>query len=109
MIGVNIDDDPATVVEFFARRGELPWPTVVSNDPDAAGPASAMAEKCGVVSIPFVVLVGRDGNVLAIHVRGPELGERLAEIFGDAVENDDVPDADPDLPGEPAEDEAAPE
>ena len=84
VVAVNIDDDPADVVEFFARQGDLPWKTVVSNNPDAAGPESAMATKCGVMSIPFVILVGRDGNVEALHVRGPELGERLAANFGDA-------------------------
>ena len=115
VIGVNIDQDPATVVEFFARRGELPWPTVVSNDPDAVGPQSAMAEKCGVISIPFVILVDRDGIVQALHVRGPELGERLAEIFPEEAGNaedapvDESPVDEVPAEGEPTDEESAPE
>ena len=91
VIGVNIDEDPATVVRFFAARGELPWPTVISADPETTGPQMPMARKCGVVSIPFVILVGRDGKVLGIHVRGPLLGERLAELFPEA----EAPEEDP--------------
>jgi len=83
VVSVNIDEDPTRVSEFFAARGELPWPTVLSSDPEATGTNSPMAQKCGVTSLPFAVLIGRNGKVSAIHVRGPELGARLGEIFGD--------------------------
>ena len=48
-----------------------------------------MAAKCGVQGIPFVVLVGKDGNVDSIHVRGPKLRSRLTELLGDAVDDGD--------------------
>lgn len=103
VVGVNLDDDPADVEQFFQSRGDLPWPTVLSPDPDARGFDTPLAKKCGVTAIPFVVLVGKDGNVRAIHVRGEELGERLAGIFGEPMPGiddtetggaGDVPEAD---------------
>jgi hypothetical protein len=44
--------------------------------------ALPMAARCGVDAIPFVVLVGKDGNVDSIHVRGPKLQARLTQLLG---------------------------
>jgi len=49
----------------------------------AAGP---LAAACGVKAIPFVVLLGKDGNVDSIHVRGPKLEERLKTLLGEPAE-----------------------
>ena len=116
VVGVNVDDDPADVVDFFARQGKLPWDIVVSNDPDAVGTESPMAKKCGVPPIPLTILIGRDGLVETLHLSGPELGERLAEIFGDVETPPDTETpgetetpAEPDAPEKsPAEDTPAP-
>jgi thiol-disulfide isomerase/thioredoxin len=82
VVGVNLDDDVETVQEFFEAQ-ELPWPTVVSANDDARGFSHPTAEKSGVDSIPFVVLVGRDGKVAGIHVRGPKLAKALEEMLAD--------------------------
>jgi thiol-disulfide isomerase/thioredoxin len=117
VVGVNLDDDNKSVESFFEARGELPWTTVVSPDDSARGFNTPLAQASGVTAIPFVVLVGKDGNVEAIHVRGEQLGERLAKIFGppptsDVPETnivpDDVPESVPEeTPPEAPEDEPA--
>src|SRR5690606_23141604 len=33
---------------------------------------------------PFLVLVGRDGNVIALHTRGQQLAKKLEELLGDS-------------------------
>jgi hypothetical protein len=38
----------------------------------------------GITGIPTVILVGRDGKVVSMDVRGEKLGEELAKIFKDA-------------------------
>lgn len=76
VVGVNLDDDRA-VAEVFIEQQELPWPTIVA---DADQP-NDNAETMGVETIPFMVLVGRDGRVIDIHVRGARLGTLLAEQF----------------------------
>jgi thiol-disulfide isomerase/thioredoxin len=84
VVAINLDRDKALVDRFFANQ-TLPWANVVGSD---------LSEQCGVESIPFVMLIGRDGRVTDLHVRGPALGAKLAELFGEE-------------PGEP-DDAAAP-
>ena len=94
VVGVNLDDTVEQVEDFFGARGELPWTTVFSPNPEARGFKTPLAQACGVTAIPFVVLVGRDGNVLDIHVRGPDLGKQLVAIFGESPgESDGATDA----------------
>ena len=85
VVGVNLDDKVETVKEFFADQS-LPWPTVVSVADEKRGFSNPNAVKCGVDSIPFVVLVGRDGKVAQIHVRGAKLEGAIKELLakGDA-------------------------
>ncbi|MFO0816321.1 MAG: redoxin family protein [Pirellulales bacterium] len=91
VVGVNLDQERADLDRFLTVQ-PLPWATVVD--------ANSFAERCGVESIPFVVLVGRDGRVLDLHVRGEALGQRLEELFN--------PDAKPAAKKEPAEGDAKP-
>lgn len=74
VVGFNIDEDVQQVEQFFSLQ-QLPWTTVRNAD------AQAFLDKCGVETIPFLVLVGRDGNVVALNVRGEKLGEKLAELL----------------------------
>jgi thiol-disulfide isomerase/thioredoxin len=110
VVGVNIDDDAKDVQTFFADRGELPWTTIYTTDDKARGFSTPLAKACGVTGIPFVVLIGKDGNVLAIHVRGAELGKRLAEIFGEVETppEESMPDGVPSPDVVPPADEVPP-
>ena len=83
VIGYNLDEDPKALAAFFESQ-ELPWPSVLGKDSAKRGfGADEFANSLGIDGIPFVVLIGRDGNVVAIHVRGPMLGERLEQLLGD--------------------------
>ena len=58
--------------------------------PDAARSAAKAAIDAGkngytpTQGIPQLVLIGRDGTVITLDVRGEKLGETLAELFKDA-------------------------
>lgn len=80
VVGINMDDDPKTLEAFFAKR-QLPWTTVISNDPNAVGFENVNAVHCGVDGIPFLVLVDPEGKVVEINPRGERLGEVLESIF----------------------------
>jgi len=82
VVGVNLDQDQADVDQFFSVQA-LPWVNVVD--------AKELADKCGVESIPFVMLVGRDGRVIDLHVRGDLLGQRLEEIFDEEAKAGGAP------------------
>ena len=81
IVGINLDENRKDLERFFSFQ-HLPWPTVVSADPTKQGMQTPLAAKCGVNVLPFVVLVGRDGRVAAINVRGPVLDEKLTELLG---------------------------
>jgi len=108
VLGVNLDENRADVQQFFENEG-LPWPTVFSDDPNANGFENPNAVRCGVEAIPFLVLVGADGKVAALHVRGPQLGAKLAELLGPADPRPDQPAADEPAPNDLPADEPPPE
>jgi thiol-disulfide isomerase/thioredoxin len=68
-------------LQRFLSIETLPWRSVLGDDPSKRGWNNPMVAKCGITSIPFLVLVGQDGNVLATNVRGDALDEKLAELF----------------------------
>jgi thiol-disulfide isomerase/thioredoxin len=100
VVGVNLNTNVADLKQFLALQS-LPWTTVTSQealDGKAGQDFSTipMAAKCGVSSIPFVVLIGKDGKVDSIHVRGSKLKSRLTALLGEP-ETGEVP-ADPTQP-----------
>ncbi|TWT30087.1 TlpA family protein disulfide reductase [Blastopirellula retiformator] len=80
VVGVNLDEDPKALEAFFTKR-QLPWTTVISNDPTKVGFENVNAVHCGVDGIPFLVLVDPEGKVIEINPRGERLGEVLESIF----------------------------
>lgn len=76
VVGINLDDDPQDV-DTYLQQKPLPWKTVVSGDPSATGFGNPNAVRCGVEAIPFLVLVGKDGKVVGIHVRGERLAAEI--------------------------------
>lgn len=77
VIAASLDNLPA-LNEFIAKE-KPPWTVVADRHPQNQTP---MATKYGIRGIPAFVLVGPDGNVLAVNCRGPRLGQELAKIFG---------------------------
>lgn len=87
-INKNVDD-----VKAFLQNTSIPYTTVVSPDPaDESAWNSPMAVKCGVDSIPFMVLINPDGVVEAINLHSPEVMKRFKEKFeGAAAEQAKAP------------------
>jgi len=80
VIGVSLDDD-AEALKAFVDEKKLPWP-VLYEKPGGAGWQHPLATKYGVSGIPTVILVGRDGKVVSLDVRGEKLGAALDKLFG---------------------------
>ena len=81
VVGVNLDFDPGKAIRFIEKE-QLPWVTLLSEE-DGSNPN---AERYGVQAIPFVALVGRDGKVAALHLRGPELSSKVEEMLGTSLQ-----------------------
>lgn len=58
---------------------KLSWPYHVS---DLKGWNSVVIDQYGFQSIPFTVLVDREGMILGTNLRGPALREKLGKVFG---------------------------
>jgi len=78
VIGVNLDENTADLTTFLQSK-KLNWATYVSSDPAARGFETPLAQELGISAIPFVALIGKDGNVAAIHVRGSKIAQQVAE------------------------------
>ena len=77
VLGVSLDREKGAWTQAIAQDG-LPWKHVS----DLGFWNNAAAQQYGVSSIPYTVLVDRDGRVIGKNLRGAALEAKLAEIFG---------------------------
>lgn len=80
VIGVNLDDDVADLQAFFKQK-TLPWITYRSSDTTKIGFEMPLAKELGVQAIPFVLLIGKDGKIAKLHVRGEGLIPAIEELL----------------------------
>lgn len=78
IVGISLDEDRAEVEKFVADNA-TPWPILFGGK----GWQDPVAQFYGISGIPQLALIGRDGNVITLDVRGEKLGEHLAELFKD--------------------------
>ncbi|MEX0678452.1 MAG: TlpA disulfide reductase family protein [Pirellulales bacterium] len=96
VVGISLDSDRKRLEEFVVKE-ELPWATIY----EGGGWNTPMAVYYGVNSIPRPILVDKEGKVVSMQARGPELTKLLAELLGPAepaetkekTADDDKPDA----------------
>lgn len=74
--GVSLDKDKDKWLGAIQRL-DMPW-THVS---DLKMWESPVVSQFGIKGIPFTILVGKDGTILAKNLRGPYLNKELAELF----------------------------
>ena len=82
VVGISLDTD-RDALETFLKEKEIPW-TILYEEPQGQGWQHPLAAYYGITGIPTVILVGRDGKVVSMDVRGEKLGEELAKLFKDA-------------------------
>lgn len=76
ILGVSLDKDKSAWTGAIQQDG-LPWKHVS----DLGFWNNAAAQQYGVSSIPYTVLLDRDGKVLAKNLRGQALEDKLAEVL----------------------------
>ncbi len=87
VVGVCLDANPEAARRFI-ETNQLAWTSVISANPSATQP-DPNAERYGIEMLPFILLLDRDGNVIATHLRGP----RIAAAVADAVAANSIDDA----------------
>ena len=79
VVGISLDEGKSKIEKFIVKN-HIPWANLFSADEAATGWEHPLANKYGVMGIPFTVLVGKDGNVIKTNVRGPALGDRKSVV-----------------------------
>lgn len=75
LVGVSCDEEPGVAAEFAAKEG-LAWAQAF------AGPmGGGAAQDYGVRAIPSTFLIGPDGRILAMNLRGDPLKEAVAKAL----------------------------
>ena len=76
IVGVSLDQDKGALTKYIAAN-KMPWRQIF----DGKGWGSAVGKQYGVQAIPFGLLIGRDGKIIALEVRGPALGPAIAKAL----------------------------
>ncbi len=82
VVSISVDRDRAALDKFLETH-ETPW--AMLHDADEKVERS-MATHYGVMGIPTMILVGADGKVASLTVRGRALGAKLEELLGPVEE-----------------------
>ena len=73
VVGISLDRSARDLQAFLADHPE-PWPQIHFGDHQE----NPLAERYRIEGIPFLVVIGRDGRVLATDVRGAEIEQACA-------------------------------
>jgi thiol-disulfide isomerase/thioredoxin len=84
VIGVSLDDDRERLVDFIKAR-QIPWPQIFFPDAKDRSWDNPLARKCGVDSIPYMLVVDQEGRVAKAGVRGAAIEEAIAPLLGKPV------------------------
>ena len=78
VIGISLDyAKDEDKLKKFIKDKNLPWPQSF----EGKGWEHSLAAKYGISSIPATIVIGKDGKIAAIGVRGDELETKVAELL----------------------------
>jgi thiol-disulfide isomerase/thioredoxin len=81
VVGINLDTTKAKLDKFVADR-DIPWTNLFCSDVATQGWDHPMVTKFGVSGIPTAILVDKEGKVVSLRARGPELTKALEKLLG---------------------------
>jgi thiol-disulfide isomerase/thioredoxin len=76
-VGVNLDNTPAELTAFLRGNKSLPWPQLY----EPGGMEGRLAVELGVLTLPTMVLVNRDGKVVSPSINGGELEAAVKKLM----------------------------
>jgi peroxiredoxin len=79
IIGISLDRDKDKLTSFVEKKA-LPWKSIYDRDNPEG---SSIADHYGVMAIPLPILIDRDGRVISMRARGPELDQLLEQQFAE--------------------------
>lgn len=82
VVGISLDNE-RTDLEKFLKDQKVPWTCLFE---EGAGWNNTNANYYGIMAIPAVILVDKEGKVVHLEARGETLGAELARLLGPAEE-----------------------
>ena len=76
-VGVNLDSAPAEATAYLRVSKSLPWAQVY----EPGGLEGRLATEMGILTLPTMILVGRDGKVLNRNIHAGELDAELKKLL----------------------------
>ncbi|MBR0237937.1 MAG: TlpA family protein disulfide reductase [Thermoguttaceae bacterium] len=93
VIGISCDDEnDLDGFKEFLDTYKFTWKQMFENKAVIPGMKTVTGQPVpfnkyyGIYKIPRPILIGKDGKVITVNARGPELERRLKEIYGDGSE-----------------------
>lgn len=77
VIGISLDESRDALKKFIARE-KMPWPQIVNMDVEGGKDPATLYR---VEAIPHTVLVGRDGSIAAMNLRGEQLLKEVEQAL----------------------------
>jgi len=81
VVGISLDHARAPLMRFLDQQ-KLPWVCLYDEGPEKG--VHPLATYYGIRSIPTAILVDREGRVVSLNARGPELRRLLEKYLGPA-------------------------
>jgi len=76
IVGISLDRSRDTLTDFIAEE-DIPWPNLLDSAQE-----TSLADRFGVTAIPTMFLLDREGKIVAMNPRGPELEKEVSALFG---------------------------
>ena len=84
VVGISLDQTKDKL-EAFIEKEELPWAQLYDEEiQKGKGWNHPVAQFYGISAIPAAILVDKDGKVVSMKARGPELTKQLEKLLGKA-------------------------
>jgi peroxiredoxin len=82
VVGISLDQSKEKL-EAFIEKEELPWAQLYDEEiQKGKGWNHPVAQFYGISAIPAAILVDKDGKVVSMNARGPELSKQLEKLLG---------------------------
>jgi WD40 repeat protein len=83
VVAISLDDEP-TIVAQFAKDQDIPWTMLSRGSADDSGLRHPMALKYGIETLPATFVLGRDGKIAAINLRGRALRNKIETLLSES-------------------------
>lgn len=82
VVGIAMDENEEPMKEFL-EDAKTPWPHLFSKSPSLRGAKHPIAARYGVLTLPMIFVIDRQGKISSIGIRGPEaIEEAVSSLLG---------------------------